>query len=124
MFPFLETSIGNWTPDAVVDTANAHVQILIAGAHMLALLVLAFSLTADRRAGALGIGALVLAVAGPFVLLFMNFYLNGLQFAIVARYGYALLPIYAAALAWMCRERGPGRALAVLSVVSVVNVLT
>ena len=76
------------------------------------------------RAGALGVGALVLAVAGPFVLLFLNFYVNGLQFAIVGRYGYGLLPLYAVAVAWLCRDRGPGRAVAVMAVVSVLNILT
>ncbi len=124
LFPFLEASIGNWLPDQVVDAANSHLQIFIAGLHMLAILVLACSLAVDRRAGALGVGALVLAVAGPFVLLFLNFYVNGLQFAIVGRYGYGLLPLYAVAVAWLCRDRGPGRAVAVMAAVSVLNILT
>ena len=54
----------------------------------------------------------------------LNFYVNGLSFAIVPRYGYGLLALYCAALALMCRERGPSRALALLAVVGVLNVLT
>jgi hypothetical protein len=91
---------------------------------VLCLLVLAASWRHFPRAGAIGIGALVAALVGPWILLELNFHMNGLAFTIVPRYGFGMLAIVAAAMAWVCRAPGPSRALAVLALLSVVNVVT
>jgi hypothetical protein len=132
VFPFLTTTVANWRPGGMDDATNAYVEGMVGGLNLIALVALAVAWwtagrdgrSPDRRPGALGIGAFVIALVGPSLLVLLNFYVNGLSFAIVPRYGYGLLALYCAALALLCRERGPSRALALLAVVGVLNVLT
>ncbi len=65
-----------------------------------------------------------MALVGPNLLLLLNFYVNHLSFAIVPRYGYGVLAVYCGCAAWLFREGGPSRALALLALLGVVNVLT
>ena len=132
VFPFLATTVANWRPAGMDDATNAYVEGLVGGLNLIGLVALAVGWwtagrdgrSPDRRLGALGIGTFVVALVGPSLLVLLNFYVNGLSFAIVPRYGYGVLAVYCGALALLCRDRGPSRALALLGVVGVLNVLT
>jgi hypothetical protein len=123
LYPFLTTG-GDFRPFDMLDGTNGFVEPVAGGLQVLCLLVLATSWRRFPRPSALGIGALLAAIIGPWVLLELNFHVNGLAFTIVPRYGFGMLPVVAAAMAWVCRGPGPSRALAVIAVLSVVNVIT
>ena len=88
------------------------------------LLAAALALRSAPRLSALGIGLLVLTLVGPFLLVALNFYGNHLYYMLSPRHGYGLLPGLAACAAVLARGPGPSRALALLAVLSMVNVLT
>ena len=71
-----------------------------------------------------GIGLLVLTLLGPFLLVALNFYENHLYYMLSPRHGSGLLPGLAACAAVLARAPGPSRAMALLAVLSLVNVLT
>jgi hypothetical protein len=123
LYPFLTTG-GDFRPFTMLDGTNGLIEPLAGGLQVLCLLVLAASWRIAPRASALGIGALAAALIGPWVLLELNFHVNGLAFTIVPRYGFGMLPIAAAAMAWVCRAPSASRALTVIALISIVNVVT
>ena len=58
------------------------------------------------------------------MLVALNFYVNHLYYMLSPRHGYGLLAGLTACVAVLFRGAGPSRALALLAVVSMVNVLT
>ncbi len=124
LYVFFSPGTNNWQPQFLNDATNAFIITSIAGLSIVAVLAAALALRDDPRGSALGLGLLVMAVVSPFLLVALNLYANHLYFLLPPRYGYALLPGIVAAIAWLLRGIGPSRALALLAVLSVVNVLT
>jgi hypothetical protein len=98
--------------------------VLVGGAFILGVLAAALSLRAAPRLSAFGIGLLVMVLVSGFLLTALNFYVNHLLFGLPPRYGYALLPGLAAVVACLCSSPGARRALALVAVVSVLNLFT
>jgi hypothetical protein len=121
---FFSPGTGNWQPLSFNDPTNAFLTVLVGGASILAVIAAALSLRSAPRLSALGIGLLVMAMVTGFLLTALNFYVNHLLFGLPPRYGYALLPGLAAVVARLCTSPGARRALALLAVLSVVNMFT
>ena len=124
LYVFFSPVTGNWQPAFFSDGTNNFVATLTAGLLALGVLSAALALRSAPRLSAFGIGLLVLTVTGPFMLVALNFYFNGLYYMLSPRHGYALAPGLAACAAVLARSPGASRALALLAVLSVVNVLT
>ena len=124
MYVFYSPATGNWQPAFFNDGTNYFVAAVTAGLLSVGLLSAALALRSAPRLSALGIGLLVLTVTGPFLLVALNFYGNHQYYMLSPRHGYGLLPGLAACAAVLARGPGPSRALALLAVLSMVNVLT
>jgi hypothetical protein len=120
-YTFVTPIIGNWNPVMFDNFTNVRLESVVAGILVIGVLGAAFALRHDWRLTGLGWGVIVLAVLGPLMLTLLNFYANGLFFGIPPRYGFALLPAYAAATAWTLRAPGPARGLLALGGLSVVS---
>jgi hypothetical protein len=124
LYMFMSPGTGNWQPFFLNDSTNVFVVTVTYGVFAACILVAALALRDRPRISALGIGLVVMAVVSPFVLVALNFYANHLYFQLSPRYGYALLPGIAAVTAWAFRARAHGRALMLLALLSLVNLLT
>ena len=124
VYVFFSPGTGNWQPAFFTDGTNNFVAAVTAGLLSVGLLAAALALRSAPRVSALGIGLLVLTLLGPFLLVALNFYGNHLYYMLSPRHGYGLLPGLAACAAVLARGPGPSRALALLAVLSMVNVLT
>ena len=124
VYVFFSPGTGNWQPAFFTDGTNNFVAAVTAGLLSVGLLAAALALRSSPRVSALGIGLLVLTLLGPFLLVGLNFYENHLYYMLSPRHGYGLLPGLAACAAVLARGPGPSRALALLAVLSMVNVLT
>jgi hypothetical protein len=124
VYVFFSPGTGNWQPAFFTDGTNNFVGAVTAGLLSVGVLAAALALRSAPRVSALGIGLLVLTLVGPFLLVGLNFYGNHLFYMLSPRHGYGLLPGLAACAAVLARGPGPSRALALLAVLSMVNVLT
>ena len=124
MYVFYSPATGNWQPAFFNDGTNYFVAAVTAGLLSVGLLSAALALRSAPRLSALGIGLLVLTATGPFLLVALNFYGNHQYYMLSPRHGYGLLPGLAACAAVLARSPGPSRAMALLAVLSMVNVLT
>ncbi len=124
LYSLLSPGTGNWQPGFLNDGTNVFLVTVMSGVFAVSTVVGALALRNRPRVSAFGIGLLVMAVVTPFVLVALNFYENHLYFQLSPRYGYALLPGIAAVTAWVFRAPAYGRALALLAVLSLVNLLT
>jgi hypothetical protein len=124
IYAFFSPGTGNWQPQLVNDPTNAFLTVLVGGAFILGVLAAALSLRAAPRLSAFGIGLIVMVLVSGFLLTALNFYVNHLLFGLPPRYGYALLPGLAAVVACLCSSPGARRALALVAVLSVLNMFT
>ena len=124
IYVFVSPATGNWQPGFLNDATNSFLVTVMAGVFAASVLVAALALRDRPRISALGIGLVTMAVVSPFVLVALNLYANHLYFLLSPRYGYALLPGIAAVTAWVFRAPAHGRALALLALLSLVNLLT
>jgi hypothetical protein len=124
MYVFYSPATGNWQPAFFNDGTNYFVAAVTAGLLVVGLLSAALALRSAPRLSAVGIGLLVLTATGPFLLVALNFYGNHLYYMLSPRHGYGLLAGLAACAAVLTRGPGPSRAMALLAVLSMVNVLT
>ena len=124
VYTFTSPGTGNWMPSFLNDATNAFVLGIVAALGAVATLAAALAVPEQRRVGSLGIGLLVMVLAAPFILTAMNFYVNDQYFVLPQRYGYGLLAGIVAAIAWLMQAPSTSRALAILALLSVVNILT
>ena len=120
-YTFVTPIVGNWNPVMFDNFANIRLESVVAGVLVIGVLGAAFALRHDWRVTGLAWGVVVLALLGPLLLTLLNFYANGLFFGIPPRYGFAILPAYAAATAWTLRAPGASRGLLALGCLSVVS---
>jgi hypothetical protein len=110
---------GNFSPPFLEDTLSNRMEGLLVGVLVIGVLVTALALRTNPKASAFGLGVLVLTLSGPFILVLLNFYANGLYVPPLPRYGFGVLAGFAAATAWAFRGLVARRALVTLSVASV-----
>ncbi|MGI8645092.1 MAG: hypothetical protein ACR2JD_02040 [Nocardioides sp.] len=120
-YTFVTPVTGNWNPLFLDNFANGRLEGIVVGALVLGVLGAAFTCGRNWTVSGLGWGVAILALLGPLLLTLLNFYANGLFFGISPRYGFALLPAFAAATAWTLRAPGPAKALLVVGGLSVVS---
>jgi hypothetical protein len=124
LYVFYSPATGNWQPAFLNDPTNGFVAGVTAGLLTGGVIAAALALRSAPRLSAFGIGVLVLTIVGPFMLVALNFYVNHLYYMLSPRHGYGLLAGLTACLALLFRGPGPSRALALLAVLSMVNLLT
>ena len=124
VYTFTSPGTGNWMPSFLTDPTNFFVLGIVAALGAVATLAAALAVPEQRRVGSLGVGLLVMVLAAPFMLTALNFYVNDQYFLLPQRQGYGLLAGIVAAIAWLMQAPGTSRALAILAVLSVVNILT
>lgn len=120
-YTFVTPITGNWNALFLDNFTNGRLEGVVVGVLVLGVLAAAFTWGRDWVVSGLGWGVVVLALLGPLMLTLLNFYANGLFFGIPPRYGFALLPAYAAAAAWTLRGAGASRAIFVVGALSVLS---
>lgn len=120
-YTFVTPVTGNWNPIFLDNFSNGRLEGVVVGVLVIGVLAAAFTWSRDWTVSGLGWGVAILALLGPLMLTLLNFYANGLFFGISPRYGFALLPAYAALAAWTLRAPGPSRGLLLLGCLSVAS---
>ncbi len=120
-FTFVTPITGNWNALFLESFANVRLESLVVGVLAIGVLAAALTWKRDWTVSGLSWGVLVLALLGPLMLTLLNFYANGLFFGPAARYGFALLPAYAALAAWTLRAPGASRGLLAIGALSTLS---
>lgn len=120
-YTFVTPVTGNWNPIFLDNFTNGRLEGVVVGVLVIGVLAAAFAFGRDWTVSCLGWGVAILALLGPLMLTLLNFYANRLFFGISPRYGFALLPAYAALAAWTLRAPGASRALLLLGCLSVAS---
>lgn len=121
-FNFLPPNIDNFNAGFLNGLVGARLDLVMAGLVTFSVLVAVLALRRNWQVGALGWGVAIAAVTGPVVLTLLYAFAYHAYMPLPARYGYGLMAGFGALTAWTCRGTVAARALAVLAVVSVLNV--
>jgi hypothetical protein len=112
-----------WAEAVLFDLPNGALTTVLTALLPLAVLAAAFDTRRPVLAG-LGAGLAVMMLLGPFALTELAFRLDAVLLPVEARFGLGLLAGMTALSAWLLRHRAGAWALAVLVVVSLVNLAT